>query len=381
MKNILFIHQSADLYGSDKTLLILLQHLDRSKFNPIVIIPVDGPLNSELNKIDVEVHIAPVLKLYRNIFKPKNILKFFSEYKRAVKFLDSLNEKHHFDIIYSNTLAVLLGMIYAKKRNIRHIWHVHEIIVHPKIIANTFPKLLHKYTDVIVCNSEATQENLIQRTPCIKTKSIVIHNGVEIQDQDKNAVLKEDFGFKDNDIVITLVGRINRLKGHKLVLTVFLKYFSTQDNIKLLFVGSPVHGQENYLHEVEKIIEENHIDDKVKICSFTKNLNEIWKITDIALMPSTEAESFGLVAVEAMLAKKPVIGSNHGGVTEIIVQNETGLLFEPNNDKALYEAIQQLIIDSDKRRSMGEKGFLRAKEIFSVESYIQKFENLFLTLK
>lgn len=381
MKNILFIHQSADLYGSDKTLLILLQHLDRSKFNPIVIIPVDGPLNSELNKIDVEVHIAPVLKLYRNIFKPKNILKFFSEYKRAVKFLDSLNEKHHFDIIYSNTLAVLLGMIYAKKRNIRHIWHVHEIIVHPKIIANTFPKLLHKYTDVIVCNSEATQENLIQRTPCIKTKSIVIHNGVEIQDQDKNAVLKEDFGFKDNDIVITLVGRINRLKGHKLVLTVFLKYFSTQDNIKLLFVGSPVHGQENYLDEVEKIIEENHIDDKVKICSFTKNLNEIWKITDIALMPSTEAESFGLVAVEAMLAKKPVIGSNHGGVTEIIVQNETGLLFEPNNDKALYEAIQQLIIDSDKRRSMGEKGFLRAKEIFSVESYIQKFENLFLTLK
>lgn len=381
MKNILFIHQSADLYGSDKTLLILLQHLDRSKFNPIVIIPVDGPLNSELNKIDVEVHIAPVLKLYRNIFKPKNILKFFSEYKRAVKFLDSLNEKHHFDIIYSNTLAVLLGMIYAKKRNIRHIWHVHEIIVHPKIIANTFPKLLHKYTDVIVCNSEATQENLIQRTPFIKTKSIVIHNGVEIQDQDKNAVLKEDFGFKDNDIVITLVGRINRLKGHKLVLTVFLKYFSTQDNIKLLFVGSPVHGQENYLHEVEKIIEENHIDDKVKICSFTKNLNEIWKITDIALMPSTEAESFGLVAVEAMLAKKPVIGSNHGGVTEIIVQNETGLLFEPNNDNALYEAIQQLIIDSDKRRSMGEKGFLRAKEIFSVESYIQKFENLFLTLK
>lgn len=381
MKNILFIHQSADLYGSDKTLLILLQHLDRSKFNPIVIIPVDGPLNIELDKIDVEVHIAPVLKLYRNIFKPKNILKFFSEYKRAVKFLDSLNEKHHFDIIYSNTLAVLLGMIYAKKRNIRHIWHVHEIIVHPKIIANTFPKLLNKYADVIVCNSEATQDNLIQRTPCIKTKSIVIHNGVEIQDQDKNAVLKEDFGFKVNDIVITLVGRINRLKGHKLVLTVFLKYFSTQDNIKLLFVGSPVHGQENYLYEVEKFIEENHLEDKVKILSFTKNLNEIWKITDIALMPSTEAESFGLVAVEAMLAKKPVIGSNHGGVTEIIVQNETGLLFESNNDKALYEAIQQLIKDSDKRKSMGEKGFLRAKDIFSIESYIQKFENLFLTLK
>ena len=174
MKNILFIHQSADLYGSDKTLLLLLTHIDKTKFNPVVVIPIDGPLKEELEKINIEVYINPVLKLYRNVVSPKNSIKFLREYKTAIQFLDTLNKIHKFDIVYSNTLAVSLGMIYAKKRKIKHIWHVHEIIVHPKIIATIFPKLLNKYADSIVCNSEATQHNLIERQPQIKAKSIVI---------------------------------------------------------------------------------------------------------------------------------------------------------------------------------------------------------------
>lgn len=381
MKNILFIHQSADLYGSDKTLLLLLEHLDKNQFKPVVVIPIDGPLKKELEEINVEVHIAPVLKLYRNIFKPQNILKFFSEYKSAVKFLDGLNKKHQFDLIYSNTLAVLLGMIYAKKRKIKHIWHVHEIIVHPKIIAKTFPKLLSRYADKIVCNSKATLDNLTARIPSIQSKSMIIYNGIKPNEQDLATVSKTDFGFSNDDLVITLVGRIYRLKGHKLMLEVFRKHFANRNDVKLLFVGSPVVGQESYLHEVEKIIHDEKLTDKVRIHPFTKTLNSIWNITDIAIMPSTEAESFGLVAVEAMLAQKPVIGSNHGGLTEIIVNGETGILFAPNSETELKKALEDLLEHPEKRIEMGEKGFQRAIETFSIESYIQSFENLFLTLK
>jgi glycosyltransferase involved in cell wall biosynthesis len=381
MKNILFIHQSADLYGSDKTLLQLLTYIDRTKFNPVVIIPLDGPLKTELERIGIEVHITPVLKLYRNIIKPKNSLRFFSEYKKAIKFLDELNKKYQFDIVYSNTLAVSLGMFYARKRKIKHIWHVHEIIVHPKAIAKIFPKLLDKYADIVVCNSEATQQNLIIREPQIKAKTQVIHNGVEQKSEVLKTVSKTDFGFDPNDIIITLIGRINRLKGHKLLLSSFLKNFADQQNIKLLFVGSPVIGQENYLHEVEELINKNNLAEKVKILSFTKDLQSIWQITDIAAMPSTEAESFGLVAVEAMIARKPVIGSNHGGLTEIIVNNQTGLLVAPNNEAELTTAIQYLIDNPKIRIAMGEKGEKRALETFSITSYIRNFENLFLGLK
>lgn len=116
MTTILFIHQSAELYGSDKTLLLLLSKLDKSKFKSVVVLPFDGPLKVELEKENITVLIAPVIKLYRKMFSPKNMVSFFQQIKKAVATLDELNTTYKFDLIYSNTLAVLLGIIYAKKK-------------------------------------------------------------------------------------------------------------------------------------------------------------------------------------------------------------------------------------------------------------------------
>lgn len=377
MKNILFIHQSAELYGSDKTLLLLLKYLDKTKYSPVVVLPFDGPLKLEIEKENITVVIAPVLKLYRKMFTPKNLLKFFRDIRTSVSILDNLNKQYNFDLVYSNTLAVLLGMIYARKRKIKHIWHVHEIIVHPKVIASFFPKLLNKYSDVVICNSFATMKNLVDRKRELEKKTIVIYNGIESEKSKAIIFSREDFGYNDDDIIITLVGRISRLKGHKWLLNTYLKHFDQKANVKLLFVGSPVEGQEYYLTDIEQFIIENKLEKRVKIISFTKNLSQVWKITDIAIMPSSEAESFGLVAVEAMLAKKPVIGSNHGGLTEVIIDYETGFLVEPNNVAALSVALSKLIDNPVLRKSFGENGYQRAIKEFSVDQYVQSFETIF----
>lgn len=378
MINILFIHQSADLYGSDKTLLQLLTNLDKSKFNPVVVIPLDGLLKEELEKENIKVVIGPVLKLYRKMFMPKNIVLFLKQLKIAVSNLDELNKEHKFDIIYSNTLAVLLGMIYAKKRKIKHIWHVHEIIVHPKMIAYIFPKLLNKYADVVVCNSKATMDNVVLREKELINKTLIIHNGLKPQNDDYVKISKEDLGFDKEDFIITLIGRINRLKGHKWLLNTFINNFKNNKNIKLLFVGSPVVEQEYYLEEIEDIIKEKNVGDQVKIIGFKKDLRPFLNLTDILAVPSTEAESFGLVALEAMLSKKPVIGSNHGGLTEIIIDNETGFLVEPFNENELAKAIQKLLTNKKMREDFGVKGYERAVNEFSEEKYVTSFETLFV---
>ena len=377
MINILFIHQSAELYGSDKTLLLLLKHIDKTKFYPVVILPNVGPLKIELEKENIKVVIAPVLKLYRKMFTPKNILKFTNDIKKSVEVLDALNKQHYFDIVYSNTLAVLLGMIYANKRKIKHLWHVHEIINHPKIIALIFPKILMHYSDLVVCNSFATKKNLIDRVPKLETKSIVIHNGIELNTSIAKLGYKVDFGFKETDLIVTLVGRISRLKGHKLLLDVFITNLIQYENIKLLFVGSPVEGQEYYLEEIENSIIINKLEKRVKIVPFSNDLNIIWSITDIAVMPSTEAESFGLVAAEAMLAKKPVVASNLGGLTEIIINNETGYLFDPKNKSDFFVAISKLIENPSLRTEFGKNGYERVIKEFSIEKHVKEFEAVF----
>ena len=103
MKRILIIHQSAELYGSDKTLLLFLTHIDRKLFNPTVILPCNGPLCSELEKIDIKVVIVPVLKLYRNMFSYKNIFLFYKDYKKSIKLIDTLHKQTKFHIIYCNS--------------------------------------------------------------------------------------------------------------------------------------------------------------------------------------------------------------------------------------------------------------------------------------
>lgn len=379
MKNILVIHQSAELYGSDKTLLLLLTALDKTKFSSVVVLPFEGPLKAELEKEGIKVVVAPVLKLYRKIFTPKNMLQFFREIKISIKELDILHKEHRFDLVYSNTLAVLLGMIYARKRKIKHIWHVHEIIVHPKPIAAIFPRLLKNFSDVVVCNSEATKNNLTTRIPSLENKCVVVHNGLAPTDSKINNEVKlkrTDLGFTESDIIITLIGRISRLKGHKWLLNTYIKYFS-KSPLKILFVGSPVPGQEYYLGDVEQFIADNGITDKVKIIPFTRDLESIWAFTDIAIVPSTEAESFGLVALEAMLAKKPVIASDAGGLKEIVVNDATGILVEASNEKKLADAILQLMENEEMRVQFGEKGYERAIVEFSLNKYIQGMSLLF----
>ena len=370
MKNILFIHQSSELYGSDKTLFLFLKHLDRRLYNPIVLLPSLGPLKNELEKINIKVIIAPVLKIYRDMFSFRNMLKFYKDYKKAIQIIDFINDDNKIHVVYSNTLAVLLGLCYARKRKIKHLWHVHEIIVHPKFIANLFPKLLNRFADVVICNSYATKLNLVQRKPELEFKIVVVHNGIETNLSNLIIPCKEDFGFLNSDVLITLVGRISRLKGHKWILNTFLEHLNEIENIKILFVGSPVEGQEYYLEEIKNIIVSNALNDKIKILPFTPDLSTIWQITDIAIMPSTEAESFGLVAAEAMLFGKPVIASNQGGLTEIVIHNDTGFLVQPNDNVQLSDAILKLISNTELRTEFGENGRKRILFEFTIEKYV-----------
>lgn len=384
MKNILFIHQSAELYGSDKTLLLLLRYLDKSKFNPVVVLPFDGPLKSELEKENIKVVIAPVLKLYRKMFSPKNILNFIYDRNQGINTLDELHKQFKFDLIYSNTLAVLLGIIYAKKRKIKHLWHVHEIIESPYIFTYLFNKiLLLKSNTYTVYNSMATMN--FWNNSKLSKKSIVIWNGLElgnkiINEEEIITIRESFFNANSNDIVIALVGRISRWKGQLILLKSVIKIVKTSHNLKLVFIGSSPPNQDNFLQNLEKEILDNNLENNVKIIPFQENIYKFWQSIDIAVVPSTEPEPFGLVAVEAMLAKKPVIGSNHGGLTEIIVNNETGFLVAPNDEYELATALKKLIESPTLRKTFGENGYKRAVKNFSVEVYVNKFQDLFLKI-
>ena len=382
MKNILFIHQSAELYGSDKTLLLLLKKLNKNEFRPIVLLPSDGPLKVALENENIEVVIAPVLKLYRKLLSPKNLFGFFTDIKKAFYIVNKLHNKYEFELIYSNTLAVLLGIIFAWKKNIKHLWHVHEIIEKPSFFKKAFIKLLTlKSNTYIIYNSQATKI-FWEANKSIKNKGIVIHNGIEINNLECSSTeisqIRENlFHTQAHEIVLALVGRISRWKGQMILLEAFKELVQQNENVKLVFVGAPPPNQEKFQEDLEDRIKDLKFQEKVLIIPFQNEIHKIWHAADIAIIPSTEPEPFGMVAIEAMLAQKPIVGSNHGGLKEIIINKETGFLVTPNNVEELVDVLNKLINDKLLREQMGKKGYSRVIKQFSVNSYVDSIERLF----
>jgi glycosyltransferase involved in cell wall biosynthesis len=223
----------------------------------------------------------------------------------------------------------------------------------------------------------------IKNNKVLTEKSEAVWNGIEVNniptfsDEELSEVRKNYFSSNKDEIIIALVGRINSWKGQQLLLNAFNILSKTNQNIKLVYLGSAPLNQEIFEIDLKNKIKELNLGDKVVLIPFQKEIGKFWNSIDIAVVPSTEPEPFGMVVIEAMLAKKPVVASNHGGPTEIVLNNKTGFLFEHNNEKLLAASIQKLIDDPELRNSFGEKGYQRVLDTFSIENHVNHFEKIF----
>ncbi len=382
MYSLLFVHQSAELYGSDKILLTLVRGLDRRQYESIVMLPEEGPLSEALRMSGVTVYIVPVVKLSRASLSFHRLLKLPIETLQAIRAMNRALVERRIDLVHSNTLAVLGGALWAKINQVPHLWHVHEIIVHPKAARLLFPRLINLFADRVVCNSRATMENLLKIQPKLINKTITIWNGLDREyppSIDYADEFRQRLGLSETTVLVTLMGRINRLKGHILFLNAakILQRENGLDNIHFLFVGSPLPGQDYFRTQLVKEIENLALDRHVTLLGFQNEIWPIWDATDIAVVPSTEPESFGMVALEAMLAGKPVVASAQGGLLDIVEDETTGIYFEPNNAYALVNALRQLIENKEKRLAFGKAGRERALKVFSTRSYVSSFERIY----
>ena len=104
-----------------------------------------------------------------------------------------------------------------------------------------------------------------------------------------------------------------------------------------------------------------------------------WEHCAVGVVPSVWPEPFGQVAVEAMAARKPVVASAVGGLVDIVIDNETGILVPPGDPEALRAALRSLLLDPARRASMGEAGHARAR-LFMVGAVADQIEEVYRKL-
>jgi glycosyltransferase involved in cell wall biosynthesis len=148
-------------------------------------------------------------------------------------------------------------------------------------------------------------------------------------------------------------------------------------NCKFLLVGENSSRDAEYMNELKQMVK--GYEDRIIFTGFRKDISEICAASDINLLISTD-EGFGRVILEAGAMGVPTIGTNIGGIPEVIEDNKTGLLIPSEDSNKLTEAIIKLIENPSLRKKLGENAKERVKNKFSVEIHTRQIQNLYSSL-
>ncbi len=377
-RRLLVVHSSAELYGSDRSLLDFVR-IEGGGFDITVLLPEHGPLVQLLREAGARVEIGEVCKVQRNMLGLRGLLRTLGRAWRALQQVRALAGGQPFDIVYTNTVAVFAGALYALVARRPHVWHIREILDGSPRLSSVFRALVSLLAQRIVCNSNQTMHWIA--LPRSRARCRVIWNGVGVaRPTGRRAAERGLRGWGEETLVFVLVGRLNAWKGQGLALQAFetMRADGQHQATRLWIVGSSFAGQEHFERDLRARIEGSTVREAVRMEPFRADVEAVWDAADVVLVPSTEPEPFGRVAIEAMAFGRPVIAAAHGGLLDIVSDGDSGLLVKPRDAQALAAAMARLARDPDLRERLSAGALKRQVRLFSVEAYARAVRDTLL---
>tara|TARA_B100000900_G_scaffold53804_1_gene39922 strand:- start:7636 stop:8727 length:1092 start_codon:yes stop_codon:yes gene_type:complete len=244
------------------------------------------------------------------------------------------------DLLLSLALKILiLG-------DIKIVYYRQMKIPRPK--KHFYHRFIYNKIDSVIVITEKLKNEARRYLPIENNKIHKLTYGIRIPPEN-TLINKLEFFSKHNmnpkTFSIGLFSRIEEQKGQHLVLNSIIK---SKNKIQLFMIGHTMDTR--YRDMLEKIANDNKLSSKLKFLDFVKSPMSYMPCFDLIILPTYE-ETFGLIVAEAMLMKVPVIGSNAGGVPEIIKDNHNGLLFKTKNENDLLKKID-FMIENKKARDI-----------------------------
>lgn len=388
----LFVHQSAQLYGSDRALLGNVRHWIAQGGRALVVLPGPGPLEAELARAGAEVHRLArptLLKLERSALGPRGLLALAGALftLRPLRHLDAVVGGRRIDLVHTQTLAVLAGAWWARWRGVPHLWHVHEIVERPRWMARLLPRLLEAGADRVVCNAHATAAWVLGERPGLRERLAVVWNSLDRPAAGPGA--RPDAASEEGDVSVAappvpprtppaplrttrrigVIGRINRMKGQGVLVEAAERLVGDPrlPPFELVIAGDAPPGQPQWQQRLAERVAASPLAGRTELAGFVADVPALLATLDILVVPSTAAESFGLVALEAMAAGVPVVASRIGGLPEVLGEGPDagGLLVPAGDARALAQALHTLLRDEALRARLGAAGQRRSRSCFA----------------
>lgn len=371
---ILFITHYDNLYGANNAMLSLLLKLKDSGDTVIVAGPAgQGQLKFELKRYNIEyiqsemtqwmtVYSTPLRFLVKKI-KRSSVIK-----KEVNALYEKLKDKK-IDIIHTNSSVIAHGAMLSEMLGTKHVWHIREFAkehfnMRPVYKAATVTSLFNK-ADCLVAISDAIKNNYSEKYP--EANIIRVYDGV-------NRETEPEYYTNEFKVKFIYTGYLFSMKQQLEVINACKKlYADGYTAFELHIVGD---GKTEYKEKLQKAIDGLPVT-LIQLRGYVADVNSLLDTMDVGIIASLY-EGFGLVTVEYMLAKKPVIGRKHGGTKEIVADNETGILY--STEQELIAAMKKLIDDKELRKTMGLAGYERAVSKFSLENNVSEIQRIYQSI-
>ena len=223
--------------------------------------------------------------------------------------------------------------------------------------------------DWVTSVSREKLEKIRKTMPEVASRSSCIYYGVKVPEIERRPLPA------DSPRLLCL-GRLEAQKGFDLALEAFASIFRQFPQARLWIAGDgPVRA------DLERQIHELGLHDVVDMLGLIEpdDVSELMNKATLLLMPSRD-EGLPNVALEAGMTQRPVIATRVGGLPEIIVDRETGLLVDPEDITALAEAIRFLLNHIEEAEGMGRQARVRMEETFGYKKYVDSYDTLYRQL-
>ena len=366
--------------GAPAVLLEVLQRCDTSQFEHHIATGLSQAPEDDMIPFakDTGFRVVVIPSLIRDIHPFLDIYALLKLY--------FLIRKGRYDIVHCHTSkGGFIGRLAARLAKVRVIIYS----PHGDIFEGYFGKIKTRFfiwlerfsarfTDKIITLTKSGIEPYIKAGIGQKSQFDYIYNGVDVERLRKRKVdriqKRQEIGVENDCFLVVTAGRLVPVKGHTYLITAIAQVITEIPNIRLVFLGDgELRGE--LLGQVKTL----GLEKQVLFPGMRSDVPEIISCSDLFVLPSVN-EGFGVVLLEAMAMRCPIVATNVGGVPEVVLDGETGILVPPGDPVPLARGIIQLLKDPSIALKMAECGYQRLKACFDIRETVSKTEHLYKEL-
>jgi len=228
--------------------------------------------------------------------------------------------------------------------------------------------------------SNALRSDAVKEAPQLfESRSDVVYDGVHIPPEatiDECIRLRAELGLPADRTLVVLAGQVAEVKGLWDFVEAAHLLVSRGAPISFIVLGDDMLNQGALRIEGERVVRERGLDETVKFLGFRPNAQRLIPAFDIVAVPS-HVEPLGNATLEAMASARPVVGSDVGGIPEMVVDGVTGTLVPSRDPVRLADALEAMARDPQKRQQQGRAARQRALAEFSVTAHVNRVQSIY----